>query len=75
MRPDIHALPSRRKIRCVQSSDSPMLAATGATHGIHVQQAQAAVTPLAAFSNYQPNATIVQALLVQPRRPGPHITR
>jgi hypothetical protein len=44
MRLDIHALPSRRKVRCVQSSGFPMLAATGATRGIHIQQAQAATT-------------------------------
>ena len=65
MRLDIHALPSRRKVRCVQSSGSPTLAATGVTRGIHVQQAQAAATSLVTFSNYQSNATIVQALLAR----------
>lgn len=65
MRLDIHALPSRRKVRCVQSSGSPTLAVTGAMRGIRVQQAQAQATPLAAFSNYQSNATIVQALLAR----------
>jgi len=73
MRLDIHTLPSRCKFRRVQSSGSPKLAATEATRGIHVQQVQAAATPLAAFSNYQSNATIVQALLAQPSTwPGPY---